>query len=269
MNDNKIKQNSRDRQPAFQFYAGDWLTDPSLRMCSFETRGVWIDLLCVMFLSDEIGVLKIGNQILDENGVRKLVGMSPKKFKKVWNELTNFGILKCDENGRFFSKRMVGDERIRQVRREVGKLGGNPNLTKSVGRLVKQKDNQIPTPTNSISNSISNNTNNNVVCVSDHELVDHGHVHFLIDHVVKNFPNVAKIKNQLTNDQCEKLEAEFSRAEIIEVLEAMENHSNVSKKYMSVSLTLKNWIKIRKQNGKQQQQNGRSKPDFDDSIRKF
>ena len=266
---NNIKQNSRDRQPAFQFYAGDWLTDPSLRMCSFETRGVWIDLLCVMFLSDEIGVLKIGNQILDENNVRKLVGMSPKKFKKVWNELINFGILKCDENGRFFSKRMVGDERIRQVRREVGKLGGNPQLTKLVGGLDKQTRNQNTTPSSSSSSSSSINTNNKIVCVSDHELVDHGKIHFLIDHVAKNFPNVAKIKNQLTNEQCENLEAEFSRAEIIEVLEAMENHSNVTKKYMSVSLTLKNWIKIRKQNVKQQQQNGRSKPDFDDTIRKF
>ena len=266
---NNIKQNSRDRQPAFQFYAGDWLTDPSLRMCSFETRGVWIDLLCVMFLSDEIGVLKIGNQILDENGVRKLVGMSPKKFKKVWNELINFGILKCDQNGRFFSKRMVGDERIRQVRREVGKLGGNPKLKQSVGVLDNQTNNQNPTPSNSFSISISNNTNNGVVCVSDHESVDHGHVHFLIDHVAKNFPNVAKMKNQLTNEQCERLEAEHTRAEIMDVLEAMENTANVSKKYMSVSLTLKNWIKIRKQNGKQQQQIGRSKPNFDDTIREF
>jgi Cdc6-like AAA superfamily ATPase len=105
--------------------------------------------------------------------------------------------------------------------------------------------------------------------MADNDLVDHGKIHFLMDYVADNFPNVAKIKNQLTNDQCENLEAEFSRAEIIEVLEAMENHSNVTKKYMSVSLTLKNWIKIRKQNVKQQQQNGRSKPDFDDTIRKF
>jgi hypothetical protein len=266
---NKVKQNSRDRQPAFQFYAGDWLTDPSLRMCSFETRGVWIDLLCIMFLSDEIGVLKIGNQILDENGVRNLVKMSPKKFKKVWNELIIFGIVKCDESGRFFSKRMVGDERIRQVRREVGKLGGNPKLIKEVGNLVKQKDNQNPTPSSSSSSSSSYNTNNEIICMADNDLVDHGKIHFLMDYVADNFPNVAKIKNQLTNDQCENLEAEFSRAEIIEVLEAMENHSNVTKKYMSVSLTLKNWIKIRKQNVKQQQQNGRSKPDFDDTIRKF
>ncbi len=105
--------------------------------------------------------------------------------------------------------------------------------------------------------------------MADNDLVDHGKIHFLMQHVADNFPNVAKIKNQLTNEQCENLEAEFSRAEIIEVLEAMENHSNVTKKYMSVSLTLKNWIKIRKQNVKQQQQNVRSKPDFDDTIRKF
>lgn len=34
------------KQPAFQFYTGDWLKDPSLSMCSSATRGIWIDFLC-------------------------------------------------------------------------------------------------------------------------------------------------------------------------------------------------------------------------------
>lgn len=36
------------KQPAFQFYTGDWLKDPRLSMCSPATRGIWIDLLCAM-----------------------------------------------------------------------------------------------------------------------------------------------------------------------------------------------------------------------------
>lgn len=258
------KQNSRERSPAFQFYAGDWLTDPSLRMCSFETRGVWIDLLSIMFLSDEIGVLKIGNRVLDHNDVRKLVGISHKRFKNVWYELTNLGILKCDEFGRYFSKRMVGDERIRQIRRDVGRLGGNPNLKKQPDVLVpildKQIDNQIPTP----SFSYSSSKKNNVV------ILEHGK-HFLNDQIIDNFQNIRKLKTQLSFEQCEKLEMEFNRSEILAVFEAMENFKPLISKYSSVFLTTKNWLQNRKSNGSNQPQttNRNSKPNFDDAIRGF
>jgi len=37
------------KAPAFQFYIKDWLSDPQLRMASFSTKGIWIDLLCYMW----------------------------------------------------------------------------------------------------------------------------------------------------------------------------------------------------------------------------
>ena len=55
-----MKKNSRNKAPAFQFYAADWLTDTSLRLVSAETRGVWIDLLCHAFLSSDPGFLIVG-----------------------------------------------------------------------------------------------------------------------------------------------------------------------------------------------------------------
>lgn len=36
------------KNPAFQFYVKDWLSDPELRPCSSSTRGIWIDMLCYM-----------------------------------------------------------------------------------------------------------------------------------------------------------------------------------------------------------------------------
>jgi hypothetical protein len=41
--------------PAFQFYPGDWLKDPSLSMCAPATRGIWIDLMCAMHELGRIG----------------------------------------------------------------------------------------------------------------------------------------------------------------------------------------------------------------------
>ncbi|MCC6273684.1 MAG: hypothetical protein IT572_09495 [Deltaproteobacteria bacterium] len=39
------------KQPAFQFYSGDWLKDAQLSMCSPASRGVWIDALSAMHVS--------------------------------------------------------------------------------------------------------------------------------------------------------------------------------------------------------------------------
>ena len=37
--------------PSFQFYPGDWMKDPGLRSVSLEARGLWIDMLCLLFES--------------------------------------------------------------------------------------------------------------------------------------------------------------------------------------------------------------------------
>ncbi len=36
------------KRPAFLLYTGDWLKDPQLGQCSPATRGIWIDLLCLI-----------------------------------------------------------------------------------------------------------------------------------------------------------------------------------------------------------------------------
>ena len=46
------------KAPAFQFYVRDWLSDENLGRCSAATRGVWMDMLCYMWLSEERGVLR-------------------------------------------------------------------------------------------------------------------------------------------------------------------------------------------------------------------
>lgn len=257
--------------PYFQFYPADWLTDTSLRLCSAETRGVWIDLLCFMSLANERGFLIVNGQILDENGIRKLSGMSPKKFKKVLNELTLFGILKKDENGRYFSKRMVGDERLRQVRREVGKKGGNPNLKNLVNQTVNQTDNQNDNQKSTLSkvNSqsqinkdkpylLSEQKNNDVsICLNP-----------VVQYIQKNCPNVSRLSKQLTEEQADKLILQFGEPLIFDTLDRMENFKQLLSKYSSTYLTLKNWLK----NANYDKSNSTSRnerPSFENAIRDF
>jgi len=265
-NNNKPKSNGRDRSPSFQFYPGDWLTDPKLNLCSPATKGVWMDILCHMYLSDEPGFLVFGDVVLDANGIQKLSKMNPKTFQKVFIELTTFGIIQRDENGRYFSKRMVNDERTRQQWREIGKLGGNPKLKKKENPKVNPK---VNTPENLFPTSSSSSSSSYIYKPSNECL----YTHPVTIEIQKNFPSVSKMKSPLTDDQAEKLLAEHSMAEITTILEAMENVPTLSTKYKSTFLTIKNWIKHRKSNdnnNKHQPSGNRNpKPNFDDAISKF
>jgi len=69
--------------------------------------------------------------------------------------------------------------------------------------------------------------------------------HPLLLFIFKELPNVSKLKDQLTEEQADKLIVEFDKNIIEEVLGAMENKADLVKKYISVNRTLRNWIKIR------------------------
>ena len=265
----KQKLNGRNKAPAFQFYAMDWLTDPSLRLCSPETRGVWIDLLCWMFLSNEPGFLIINGQPLDANSLKQFVNCDQKSFEKIWSELTKFGIIKLDDRGVYYSKRMVEDERIRQIRRDCGSLGGNPKLQPKrepkVKNLDKQDLNQNSTPSSSSSNIINNDKS-----LLNNKKENDDWFHPIASFVEMNCPNVQKLKKQLTLEQCFELDEMFGFEKTTETLSAMENFKSLGAKYVSVHLTALNWLKRAKNdNTTNNKQPGNRKPDFTDAISKF
>jgi len=69
-------------------------------------------------------------------------------------------------------------------------------------------------------------------------------VHPLQKFIIENFGNISKLKTQLTNDECEKLESKYEKNLIASKLEAMENKADLSKKYLSVYLTVNKWCKM-------------------------
>jgi len=247
--------NSRKKAPAFQFYAADWLTDSSLRMVSAEARGVWIDLLCHSFLSSSPGYLAINGHFLDPKGIQKLSGISQKRFNKVFDELTRFGVVKMDEKGRYFCKRMVEDARLSKVRADSGKKGGNPNLVKQNASKQQANDKQTgkqkSTPSYSSSSSIKKK-----------EYKKESEDHVLQKYVRDNCPEILKLKKQLTFRDCQTLESDFGIKKTTDIFDRMENFANL-KKYKSAYLTARNWLK--KENNNETTTNN----NFEDRLRKF
>lgn len=138
------------KRPAFQFYPADWRKDPALSSCSLAARGLWIELICIAHESDRYGHLSVNGRAMTPAQLARMVGESPKTFDKLLQELEDAAVFSRDEDGVIYSRRMLKDEHIRNVRAASGKQGGNPNLLK---QKVKQNDKQNPTPSSSSSST--------------------------------------------------------------------------------------------------------------------
>lgn len=130
------------KRPSFQFYPADWRNNAKLRRCSWEARGVWIELLGLLHDSDNYGVLAWP---LKE--IAQALGAPVKALKELVDKGVLYGIEKgeCEpfvytpRSGRkegepvalvpaqqgpvWFSPRMVRDEYVRTVRGESTRFG--------------------------------------------------------------------------------------------------------------------------------------------------
>lgn len=270
------KKNSSTKSPAFQFYVMDWLTDSELRCCSHVARAIWVDILCHMHLSRMRGKLVINDQPMTMPQIQNMLHLSDSVFETAFTELIRNHVIRMDEQGYFYSKRMVEDEKLRQTRAACGALGGNPNLGKP-GEISltkteakgQPKRKQNPTPSSSSSSSSSNSNTFNKLNV---------YAHPVCDLIKSEFPNIGNIKNQMTAEQAEKLVEDFGMDKVHEILQQMENKRDLTRKYQSVYLTALNWLKTatngKSTNNNQQQnrhsnQGGPGKPDHAAAIREF
>jgi hypothetical protein len=129
------------KRPAFQFYPGDWQRDAALRACSVAARGLWIEMMCVMHQAEPYGYLVLNEKSVDSAQLARMVGSSDRDVRRWLGELNIAGAYSVDGEGHIFSRRMVRDERLRNIRADAGKLGGNPVL---LGGKVNQAPNLRP-----------------------------------------------------------------------------------------------------------------------------
>lgn len=142
------------RRPSFQFYPADWRKDPALSACSMAARGLWIELICIAHEGERYGHLAINGNAMTAQQLARMVGESVAAVNKLMAELEGAGVFSRTDEGVIYSRRMVKDEHIRNVRAESGRLGGNPDLLKQkVKQKPKQTGKQSTTPSSSSSSS--------------------------------------------------------------------------------------------------------------------
>ncbi len=115
--------------PAFLFFPGDWRRDPGVQQLSFEHRGIWLEILCLMHFCERRGVLLLNGAAMPTDGLARALGLNKQTVESCISTLLATGVASREETtGALVCRRMVKDERLRQIRSRAGRMGGNPAL---------------------------------------------------------------------------------------------------------------------------------------------
>jgi len=146
--------------PALQFYPGDWRKDPGVQALSRHDRSVWFDILLIMHESDERGILLLAGKPMPEDALARMLFLDNQEVNQILGTLLAYGVAsRRDDDGAIYCRRMVRDEHLMQIRRNAGKMGGNPVLlNQTVNQKPTSRVNQKPTPSSSSSSSTSAST---------------------------------------------------------------------------------------------------------------
>jgi hypothetical protein len=118
--------------PALHFYVGDWMKAPEVRALSFAAKGLWIDMLCLMFESPRRGYLQTKTgQPVSLAQLARMTGGATDEVAHLLQELDDAGVFSKNEDSTIYCRRMVRDESVRAKCTEAGKRGGNPTLRKT------------------------------------------------------------------------------------------------------------------------------------------
>ncbi len=128
------------------------MKDPALRACSLAARGLWLDLLCLMFECDRRGYLQINGKPMSLEQIARSTGCSTDEASRCLQELDDSGVFSRSEHGSIYSRRLVRDDQTRAARVAAGAIGGSKTQAKRKA-TVKQK--QSPSSSTSSSSSTS------------------------------------------------------------------------------------------------------------------
>ena len=143
-----------DDRPSFQFYPDDWLKEPALRLCSLEAKGLWWDMVCLMWFGQPRGTLTVNGKPLDSKGLAKIEGESVEKIERLLIEL---------ETNNIFSRLPDGTIYCRRMHRECQKKGHLSKVRSKAGRkgAAKRWQNHGNHKTK-MATSTSSSTSNNI-----------------------------------------------------------------------------------------------------------
>ena len=120
---------SKDKFPFLHFDIGAWWKDNEVQSLDHYHKGVWFELLLIMFESPERGVLlqQNGQQMSNTKAARRLT-LGQQEFESVISVLLESGVARQRSDGAIYNEKMVRDEETRLNKSRAGKASAEARL---------------------------------------------------------------------------------------------------------------------------------------------
>ena len=136
-----------DGRPGFYFFINDWLAAGDLAICSLAAQGLWIRLLCYMWISPKRGYLLQSNMAkMDNKTIAKLCGQPEGIIIPLLEELKINRVYEETEAG-IYCRRMVKEQEVSQMRRDAGLKGMGKRWGKNYNKPITKVYNKSITGT--------------------------------------------------------------------------------------------------------------------------
>lgn len=155
-----LKENGR---PAQQWYWDDWFSAFDVRLCSLEARGLWIDMLGIMWKAEIRGTLTVNGRQVDSKTLAKIAGDTEQNVNKLLNELEENDVFSRLRDGTIICRRVFKKskrkEEISKIRSKAGKKGAESRWQEN-GKEDKKNMAKMATSTSSSTSTPSSSSNN-------------------------------------------------------------------------------------------------------------
>jgi len=142
-----------DNRPSLQFYPDDWMKEPALRLCSLESHGLWINMLCIMWFGQPRGTLTVNGKSLDNAGLAKILGEKVETIDRLIAELESNNIFSRLPDGTIYCRRLFREwqekEHKSKVRSEAGRKGAEKRWQSHSKTTAKMAASTSPSPSSS------------------------------------------------------------------------------------------------------------------------
>lgn len=162
-------------QPYLPLYVDDFLSDERLNLCSANSYGVYINIMCLMHKSETYGIILLDqkwkqnpNQII--NFAYKFAKILPFSYDEILSALSELVYEKvlCITDDQLIQKRMVRDNEISIIRAEAGFKGGKST---QFAKANNEANNQANAQANTV-NANENVYDNNIRIGMQKDFVD-------------------------------------------------------------------------------------------------
>ena len=244
-----------DGKPAQQWYWDDWFSAFDVRLCSLAARGLWIDMLGIMWKAEIRGTLTVNGKQMDNKTLAKITGSSIAEVKILLKELENSKVFSRLEDGTVICRRVFNSSErkneLSRIRSAAGLLGAKKRWQKKMAK-DKNSDSKTMAKMATTTSSPSSTASSSLKHINDKTDIDNEFEQFWKGYRMMGNPKDEVGDKQDAKKAYKSLRKKISKEEILKAFhgeadylkyERLDNNFDKKKKYALTWLRSDRWKK--------------------------